>query len=76
MHDLFMGAGPFKPVFFKPFLPDAESIPIPIQDFQNRSAPVAENKQVTGKNVQLICSLAIMERPLMDFRMSVAPRAK
>jgi hypothetical protein len=46
IHDLFVGAGPFKPVFFKPFLPDAESIPVSIKDLQDSSAPVAENKQM------------------------------
>jgi hypothetical protein len=48
-----MGAGPFKPVFFKPFLPDTEAIPVPIQDLQNGSAPVAKNEQMARKNIQL-----------------------
>jgi hypothetical protein len=45
-HDLFMGAGPFKTVFFKPFLPDTEPVLVPIQDLQDGFVPVAKNEQM------------------------------
>ena len=45
--------GPFKAMFFKTFLPQTETIVIPVQDLNDCVLPVAENKQVTGKGIKI-----------------------
>jgi len=38
-------------VLLQPFLPETEPISVPVKDFEDRPAPVAENKKMAGKGL-------------------------
>ena len=53
IHDLFLGSRPFEPVFFKPFLPQAKTVLIPIKDFEYGTVPITKYKQMARENILL-----------------------
>ena len=49
---LFSACRPTKTTLFKPLLPKAETVFIPIQDFDHAASAVAESEKVPGENVE------------------------
>jgi hypothetical protein len=45
--------GPFEAMFFKTFLPQTETIVVPVKDLNDRALPITKNKQVTGKGIKI-----------------------
>jgi hypothetical protein len=43
------GLGPRETLLFQAFLPEGESILVPIQDLDDGTLPIAKGKQITGK---------------------------
>jgi hypothetical protein len=55
MYHLLFGLRPAETVFFKSFIPEAESVSIPEQDFNNIPAAIAEGKETLCKKI--ICKI-------------------
>lgn len=47
--DILAGLGPYETLLFQTFLPEGESILIPIQDLDDGTLAIAKGKQITGK---------------------------
>ena len=45
--------GPFETMLFKPLGPQAKTIVVPVQDFDDRALPIAKNKQVARKGIKI-----------------------
>ena len=50
-NDFFPGAGPGEPMFLQTFMPNTESVMIPVKDLDHVPPSVAENKQVPCKKI-------------------------
>jgi len=53
LHNLLYTLRPGKFVLLKPFLPQAKTIPVPIQNLDPVTCTIAENEHVPGKRVHL-----------------------
>ena len=45
--------GPFETMLFKSLVPQAKTIVVPVQDFDDGALPVAKHKQVAGKRIKI-----------------------
>ena len=50
-HNLIRLVGPMKPVFFQPLLPQAETVAVPVEDFDQSAPAIAKHEQMTGKGI-------------------------
>jgi len=45
------GLRPFEPILFQALLPQTKTVAIPVEDFDDVSLPIAENKKIPGKRI-------------------------
>jgi len=53
LHDFGFRPGPSEAIFLKTLVPEAESIPVPVQDLHHVPPAIAENEQVAGKGIYI-----------------------
>ena len=53
VHDLFFRSWPFEGLLLQPLLPQAEAVDIPVEDLDDISAAVAEDKEMSGEGIKL-----------------------